>query len=154
MTSDERQMTLLIEFRERLEAQQGFDSVGVFDLDSFIASVGAGLRGDAGGSRNRVSQMALVVRRDAAEHDFDPRRVSPGLIYVDPIQRQISLSLLRSEIAEGFQPRRARPVSFAECVEELGPSASFDISGPGSTGDRHNNLPFVRPRLSGFRRLR
>ena len=40
--------SLLIEFQERLEAQHGFDTAGVFDLRGFIATVGGDLRGAAG----------------------------------------------------------------------------------------------------------
>ncbi|HEY9431879.1 MAG TPA: hypothetical protein VI260_10500 [Blastocatellia bacterium] len=99
--------------------------------------------------RNPGGQVAFVARAFAAEHDFGPWRVGPGLFDADPILRRISLLLLRSEVAEGFQPCRARPISSAKFVEEFGPPAPFDLPDLASLA-----AGFVRARLSGFRRLR
>src|SRR5262249_15524765 len=82
---------LLLKFWKGFESQQGFDPVGVFDLYGLIMSVGGGLRDDAGGPLDRVSQMTFVTGRNAPEHDFDSWRVSPGLFNADAVQRQILL---------------------------------------------------------------
>jgi hypothetical protein len=99
--------------------------------------------------RNPGEQVAFVARAFAAEYDFGPWRVGHGLFDADPIHRRISLLLLRSEVAEGFQPCRARPISSAKFVEEFGPPAPFDLPDLASLA-----AGFVRARLSGFRRLR
>jgi hypothetical protein len=104
---------LLIGFWKRFEAWRSFDSLGVFDLESFIASIGGGLREDAGGPRNPMSQVAFVARAFAPEHNFDPRRVSPALSDAESIQRPIAIFLMPPE-SRMVSSRAARPVSFAD----------------------------------------